>query len=113
MSSSLRREPGGIIKQDAILGRISRRRSGLRAAGDLLFDSWGMYLQGAPRFPYPVASAYARAEAARDHAERHLDHLLFVAESLLQLVGTIVLIDAGEALKAAPAGGRLRAEFDR
>ena len=47
--------------------------------------------------PYPIARAVCAMDAEPPHApERKLRHLLFALESLLQLLGSVVLVDAYE-----------------
>ncbi|MCS6915730.1 MAG: hypothetical protein RMK29_10190 [Myxococcales bacterium] len=60
------------------------------------------------QLPYPVASACDRMLAVGDDPPDRLRYLLFCAESLLQLCGTAVLVDASEAVRREHASSALR-----
>lgn len=53
------------------------------------------------QFPYPIACAFAQYAGNKSDSLK-LDHILYTAESLLQFVGSVVLLDGFEELRLAP-----------
>lgn len=72
-------------------------------------DSW-LREEIIKRFPYPTATAFRSYEAKQQNDR--LDYLLYAAESLVQLVGSIVLIEASEELKQRPGATELTKSLD-